>query len=86
MSDRIVITNAELAAIEQSAVRAPSKDGAVAPRVIKALIKHMSDTYGIDLGIETEDQANARKAKENGRKRNGHLSVDRDPFSGDFDD
>lgn len=64
MSDKIVITNAELQQIESSAVRAPSKDGSIAGRVVDALIKLMSDTYGIDLGIETEDKANERAKRE----------------------
>lgn len=64
MSERIVITNAELQQIESDAVRAPSKDGSIAGRVVDALIKLMSDTYGIDLGIETEDKANERAKRE----------------------
>lgn len=64
MSDRITLTNRELKDIEDSAVRAPSKDGSIAERVVEALVKHMSDTYGIDLGIETENKANARAKRE----------------------
>lgn len=77
MSDRIVITQAELAQIELEAIKSPTKDGKVAPRVIKALIRHVEAVYGIDLGIETEDMQNERIKRQGskGLQRRGHRDI-----------
>lgn len=87
MSDRIVITAAELQTIEDKAVRSPSKDGTIAPRVVKQLIALVEDKYGIDLGIETEDMANEREKREAklAKARGSLFRRDRDESDNDSD-
>ena len=61
MIEKIVVTKAELKSIEDAAARYPSKDGLITPRVIRCFIKFMETTYGIDLGIETEEMYEERE-------------------------
>lgn len=78
MSDAIILTNQELAGIELAAMKRPTKDGSMAPRIVRCLLEHLSSVYGIDPGFITEDMANEeskRKAKEDRQrsKRGGRL-------------
>ena len=62
--EKQLIAPHEIMSIERIAVRMPSKDGNIAPRIIRAFIKHVADVYGIDLMMETEEMRDEREAKE----------------------
>lgn len=62
--NRIVVPNQELSAIELAAMKRPSKDGSMAPRIIRCFIEYVSATYGIDIGVDTEEMANERSKQE----------------------
>lgn len=82
---KLVITSGELDAIEKAAACYPSKDGRMSPRIICCFIKHMEDTYGIDLGIETEDMNNER-SKRHSKEGHRSLKLGRKQSDGDADD
>ena len=72
--DKIVITNQELAGIELAAMKAPSKDGSMSPRIVRAFLEYISSTYGISLDIVTEEMENELVEKDRKQpKRGGRL-------------
>lgn len=61
--EKTLITNQELTGIGLAAIKRPSKDGSLEPRIIRCFLEYIHQTYGIDLQIETEDMKNERIAK-----------------------
>lgn len=84
--DRIVVSAAELQEIANKAVKRPNKDGQITPTVIRLFIELIQNSYGIDLGVETEEMKNEREAKENKRKRNGRTKLGRKQSNRPADD